>query len=447
MAWVGRREFTLGMGALVAATFLPGCGGNDGKDEEKSAASGEHVVIIGAGFSGLAAARRLTDAGVRVTVLEARDRIGGRTRTDTSLGVPIDLGASWIHGTDGNPLTKLASDAGAKTVATNFEDFVVLENHAEVEPSPAAALNEGWRKISDELETLGEDARDDETVADGLVGVADLEDPLVAWNVTSRTAGEYAADAGQLSLRWFSSEAQLKGPDVLFPGGYTQLSQYLAKGLEIKQRAEVTRIAHAGAQVRIETSQGTVTADRVIVTVPLGVLKAGTITFDPPLPEPKRHAIEALGFGLLNKVVLAFDEPFWPEAKPMIGLAGANQPVSDLVNGLLFAGKPLLVGLRGGEAAWSRESLTDTEAVGEVIAALGAPQPTGSLVTRWGSDPYARGSYSFIAVGSSPDDMHALAEPAGERLMFAGEATNPEFFGTVHGAYMSGVREAERILG
>jgi monoamine oxidase len=131
----------------------------------------------------------------------------------------------------------------------------------------------------------------------------------------------------------------------------------------------------------------------------------------------------------------------------MIGLAGANQPVSDLVNGLLFAGKPLLVGLRGGEAAWSRESLTDTEAVGEVIAALGAPQPAGSLVTRWGSDPYARGSYSFIAVGSSPDDMHALAEPVGERLMFAGEATNPEFFGTVHGAYMSGVREAERILG
>ena len=130
----------------------------------------------------------------------------------------------------------------------------------------------------------------------------------------------------------------------------------------------------------------------------------------------------------------------------MIGLVGANQPVTDLVNGLLFAGTPLLVGLRGGEAAWSREKLSDEEAVAELITALDAPQPTGSIVTRWGSDPFALGSYSFLAVGSSPDDMHALAEPAGERLMFAGEATNPEFFGTVHGAYLSGVREAERIL-
>ena len=273
---------------------------------------------------------------------------------------------------------------------------------------------------------MSADAAATESVADGLAGVADLDDPLVAWIVTSRIAGEYAADPEQLSLRWLGSEGQFDGPDVILPGGYTQLSQHLARGLDIKQSTEVTRIAHDDNPIRIETSQGTVTADRVIVTVPLGVLKAGTIAFDPPLPEPKRNAIDRLGFGLLNKVVVAFDKPFWSESIPVIGLVGAHQPVSDLVNGLVFAGKPILVGLRAGEAAWSRESQSDAAAVGEVISALNAPEPTGTLVTRWGADQYARGSYSFIAVGSSPDDMRALGEPVGERLFFAGEATNAE---------------------
>ncbi|BBY62474.1 flavin monoamine oxidase family protein [Mycolicibacterium helvum] len=440
MRSVGRRGFMLGVGALAAAPLLPGCGGA----EEQS---GDHVVIVGAGFSGLAAARRLADAGVRVTVLEARDRIGGRTWTDTTLGVPIDIGASWIHGTENNPLTKLAQDVGAKTVPTDFEDFVLIENHQKVDPKAAAASVADWHRIIEKLDELSDDARSGESVADGLVGVADLDDPLVAWNVTSRTSGDYAADPDQLSLRWLGSEEQFKGPDVILPGGYSQLSQHLAKGLDIRQNTVVTRISHSGEQVRLDTSQGTVTADRVIVTVPLGVLKAGSVTFDPPLPEAKRHAIEKLGFGLLNKVVVAFDKPFWPEPTPMIGLVGNNQPVTDLVNGLAFADKPLLVGLRGGEAAWSRESLSDQAAVTELLTAIDAPTPTGSIVTRWGTDKYARGSYSFIAVGSSPDDMHALGEPVGERLLFAGEATNPQWFGTVHGAYLSGQREADRILG
>lgn len=439
MRSVGRRGFMLGIGALAAAPLLPGCGGADDK-------AGDHVVIVGAGFSGLAAARRLADAGVRVTVIEARDRIGGRTLTDTSLGVPIDIGASWIHGTEDNPLTKLAQDVGAKTVPTDFEDFILVNRNGTVDPKAAAASVDEWHRIIEKLDELSGDARSNESVADGLVGVANLDDPLVAWNVTSRIAGEYAADPDQMSLRWLSSEGQFKGPDVILPGGYTQLTQHLAKGLDIRQRTEVTRIAHGGEKIQLDTSQGTITADRVIVTIPLGVLKAGTVTFDPPLPEAKRNAIERLGFGLLNKVVVAFDTPFWPKATPMIGLVGNNAPVTDLVNGLVFAGKPLLVGLRGGQAAWSRESMSDQAAVDELITAIDAPKPTGSLVTRWGTDQFARGSYSFIAVGSSPDDMHALGEPVGERLLFAGEATNPEWFGTVHGAYLSGLREADRVL-
>jgi monoamine oxidase len=290
MRSVGRREFLLGFGALAATPLLPACRGADEKDRD-------HVVVVGAGFAGLAAARTLVDAGLKVTVLEARDRIGGRTRTDTSLGVPIDIGASWIHGTENNPLTKLARDIGAKTVPTDFEDFILVDKHEIVGQRAAAASAEDWRRIARKLDDLSGDASAEESVADGLVGIANLDDPLVAWNVTSRIAGEYAADPNQMSLRWLGSEGQFKGPDVILPGGYTQLSQNLAKGLDIRTTTEVKRIAHGGETVRIETSQGDVTADRVIVTVPLGVLKAGTVAFDPPLPQAKRDAIERLGFG------------------------------------------------------------------------------------------------------------------------------------------------------
>ena len=107
MPMFSRRGFTLSVGALAAATLLPGCrGGSDAGEED--------VVVVGAGMAGLAAARRLADEGVEVTVLEARERIGGRMWTDTSLGVPIDLGAAWIHGTDGNPDRRTRSRSRCK---------------------------------------------------------------------------------------------------------------------------------------------------------------------------------------------------------------------------------------------------------------------------------------------------------------------------------------------
>lgn len=440
MPTLNRRGFTLSVSALAAATLLPGC-------RSLSDEIGEDVVVVGAGFAGLAAARRLADDGVRVTVLEARDRIGGRAWTDTSLGVPIDLGAAWIHGTDGNPLVDLAAEAGARTVETDFYDALLFDEQGVVDASAVQAAFEAWGEIVEEIETLSENAGDKASVADGLAEVADLDNPLIAWNVRSSVVTEYAADPGNLALKWFGREGELDGPDLILPGGYAQLAQHLARGLDIRRGAEVTRIAHDGTRAQIDTSQGAVTADWVIVTVPLGVLKAGTIVFDPPLPETKRRAIERLGFGVLNKVVLAFEDPFWPESADMFGLVGREQPVADVLNGLSFAGAPVLVALRGGDAARSREALSDREAIGEVLTAMDAPEPTGALVTRWAADPYARGSYSFLAVGSSPADLRALAEPVSERLLFAGEATHEEFFATVHGAYMSGLREAERILG
>jgi monoamine oxidase len=436
---LSRRAFTLGCGALAASQLLPGCGSRDDAPKER-------IVVIGAGMAGLAAARRLVDAGRDVTVLEARDRIGGRIWTDTSLGVPIDLGAAWIHGTEDNPLVELADQVGARRVETDFDKPVLLRDGGEVSAEDVQTTLKRWQEIAGELVTRGGDAGADESVATGLAQVADLDDPLIQWCVASEIVGEYAADPDELSLKWYGNEGEFGGPDVLLPGGYQQLAQHLARGLTIRLGTEVSRVTYDDSGVRLETAQGAVDADRAIVTVPLGVLKAGAIAFDPPLPEEKRGAIERLGFGLLDKVVLKFDRPFWPDTD-VIGLVGGDQPVSLLINGETFAAAPLLIGLLGGRDARQREAFSDQDAAAKVAAALKAPNPSGALVTRWAADPYARGSYSFIAVGSSPDDMRTLSEPVARRLAFAGEATNPEFFGTVHGAYLSGVREAERILG
>ena len=438
-----RREFTAGAGALAATLAVAGCG----RDRSPGRASRGQVVVIGAGMAGLAAARQLADAGVNVTVLEARERIGGRMWTDTSLGMPIDLGAAWIHGTKGNPLVALANQAGAATVETDWDDVVVFDAGGEVDAAAVDGAADAWERAQHDVDGLTDDAAPAASVQSALAEVTDLGDPLIAWNVATDISAEYAADPDELSLKWFGTEGQFDGPDLILPQGYDRLARHLADGLTIRRGTAVSHIADDGSGVRLDTSRGVVTADRVIVTVPLGVLKAGTITFDPPLSAAKRAAIARLGFGVLDKVVLAFDEPFWPQSADVLGLVGAQQPVPVLVNGLSFDAGAVLVGLRGGSAARRREALSDQQNADELRTALRAPAPKGRLVTRWAADPYARGSYSFLAVGSSPDDQKALAEPASDRVLFAGEATQPEHFATVHGAYLSGVREAQRILG
>ncbi|HEX9832128.1 MAG TPA: FAD-dependent oxidoreductase, partial [Mycobacterium sp.] len=248
-----RRRFTVSAGVLAAATLLPGC--TSGSDAPKAK---EHIVVVGAGMAGLAAARRLADAGIDITVLDARDRIGGRMWTDTSLGVPIDLGAAWIHGTENNPLTELADQVGARRVATDFDRPFVFQDGRELGSEVVQTTLKRWQEINKELAPLSEDAGEDESVANGLAEVADMNDPLIQWAVASEIVGEYAADPDELSLKWFGNEGEFGGGDLILPGGYQQLAQHLARGLTIKLGSEVSKIIHTDSGVRLETAQGAV---------------------------------------------------------------------------------------------------------------------------------------------------------------------------------------------
>jgi hypothetical protein len=282
---------------------------------------------------------------------------------------------------------------------------------------------------------------------------------LIEWHITLFTRDDCAAGDRELSLHWWDDGYEVYGyGDSVFLNGYGEIVENLAEGIDIRLHHEVTEIRHgrgagSGAAVEITTRQGVFSADAVIVTLPLGVLKAGVVTFDPPLPPRKVDAIHRLGLGNLTKVIVHFDAPFWPVNQYVFGYSPTDisRSPATIINLWKSHQIPALVLLIGG--ALSREIEQWPEAsvrqwALEVLRELfdgRVPEPRAVARSEWSRDPYARGSYSFIAVGSNTEDIEALAEPVGSSLYFAGEATFRSHWAAAHGAYVSGLREAARI--
>ncbi|WP_411502279.1 FAD-dependent oxidoreductase [Brevibacillus centrosporus] len=316
------------------------------------------VLVVGAGISGLAAAHMLGKNGFTVTVLEARDRIGGRIWTDYEKGNPTELGASWLHGINyGNP--------------TSF------------------------------LTQIYEQQRNDQ-----------------------------------------SRDSK----------GFDQIFRRLTAGLDIQQNQIVHQIHHDKNGVRVATYSDVFQAKYAVVTLPLGVLKSGNITFEPQLPTSKQEAINRLDTGLINKLYLHFPYAFWDKDSDTIDLPTGNGQTQELLNLYKYTNQPILLGSFTAATAANMEKWSDEQIANYVMDGLlqkygsGIPFPTASKMTRWASDPYSLGSYAFHTPHSTPEDMIALGESVNNRLFFAGEATNPDNYASVHGAYLTGLREAKKIM-
>jgi monoamine oxidase len=399
-----------------------------------------------------------------VTVLEARDRVGGRVVTSrTWPDLPCDLGASWIQGAKGNPLTELTEAWGIETKATDLADAVALRPggaHVTEEEGAAAEahLAELMAEVRAERERLGDGAQDLALgpVVERLIAAAGLE-PTAAADLRHLLAAslvdEFAADLAELSLLHYDAADGYRGPNVIFPKGYDEIPRRLAEGLDVKRGQVVTAIERREDGVTVKTASGAHEAQRVVVTLPLGVLKAGAVAFTPPLPARKREAIERLGMGALTKLWLRFPKAFWaPSGATLLAFPGGRGAWPEVVDFDHVSGKPVLLCLQGGSAARAAEALPDDRIVASAMDLLrgaygkAALEPVAHQVTRWTKDPFARGAYSYFAKGSSPEDSAALAAPVGARLFFAGEATSAEHPATVHGAYASGLRAAQEVL-
>ncbi|GMP67370.1 hypothetical protein CsSME_00027380 [Camellia sinensis var. sinensis] len=263
-----------------------------------------------------------------------------------------------------------------------------------------------------------------------------------------RMEGWFAADADTISLKCWDQEELLPGGHGLMVRGYRPVINTLAKGLDIRLNHRVKKIVrrYNGVKVTVEDGRSFI-ADAAIVTVPLGVLKSNTIKFEPRLPEWKESAIADLGVGIENKIVLHFENVFWPNVEFLGVVAETSYGCSYFLNLHKATGHSVLVYMPAGKLALDIQKMSDEAAASFAFKQLkkilpDASAPIQYLVSRWGMDENSLGSYSYDAVGKPHDLYERLRIPV-DNLFFAGEATSVDYPGSVHGAYSTGLMAAE----
>lgn len=398
------------------------------------------VAIVGGGAAGLAAARRLHDAGVECRLIEARPRLGGRAWTviDPS-GFAIDLGCGWLHSADRNPWSDIAKAQGYALDKTPPPwmrpslpyGFSLSEQHEF--RNAADAFYERVQEVEDGL---------DRPASELLEPGCRWNDLIIAVNTFVSGAELDRVSAHDLA-RYQDTEENWR-----VHAGYGALIAAYGKDLPMVLDCPVQRIDHSGVRLRIETSKGIITADEAIVTVPTSVL-ADESFFAATLPGKAKAAL-GLPLGLDDKLFLSLENA--DEFEKDSRLFGRTDRAGTGAYHMRPFGRPQIEAYFGGTLARELEAGGERAffefAVSELTGLLGSDfskRIAPIRIHRWGADPFARGSYSYALPGKA-DERAVLAAPVDQRLFFAGEACSRGDFSTAHGAWLTGVAAADQVL-
>jgi monoamine oxidase len=415
------------------------------------------ALVIGGGMAGLTAARRLTEAGLSIILLEARDRLGGRVYTHPTSDFPVELGAEFVHGRP-EEILGLAAEAGIA--------IVPVEGQYRRKSSDGSWVNAG--RLMSKVDQLFEKmpAQEPDQSFQHYLESSNANDEVKQQSLRY-VEGFHAADPSKVSvhslIRDTHAEEAIDGDrQFRIPGGYDALVRAMAERIERKRceivlSCAVKEIDWRSGEAVVRSASAEFHAPRAIITVPLGVLKSNEIVFSPSLPE-KQNAVKLLEMGPVLRVVLCFRTKFWEQEPEMANLSflftdHPGFPTWWTSNPLPY---PTLIGWAAGHHALALRGKSHDEVVHTAVQSLAEimemdtaqiqSQMVVAFVHDWQDDVFSCGAYSYTCVGGI-DAARTLAAPVAETLYFAGEATNSEGYGgTVHGAIATANRAAHEVL-
>jgi monoamine oxidase len=424
------------------------------------------AIVIGAGVAGLTAARLLSREGMRVVVLEARDRVGGRVWTDRRGGRATDLGASWIHGTTASPVA-----AAAEAFGMRMREFTV--GGYQPDGRPIAYYGPDGKRLSDvaagrfvdDIHTADALLPDVIAASDANASYSDVTESVLAslgWDEARaervreyfrhRSEEQYGVASEGLAAHGLDDD-MIEGDEVVFPEGYDRLPEHLAAGLDIRLGHVVSHVRWGPSGVVVTGGGSEMSGRSGILTVPVGVLRSADLVIEPALPEPVAGALGRLEMNAFEKVFLRFRTRFWDEGVYVVRQQGPDAAwwhswydltsLDGTPTLLTFAAGPAAVATRGWEKSRIAESvlLQLRRLYGDRVE-----EPIEVQTTDWQGDRFARGSYAYMTVGSTTTDHDDLATPVGGVLHVAGEATWTDDPATVTAAMASGHRAAVNVL-